>query len=761
MPRPRYNSYNSNWNRNYNDYLANQLEKHNNVPNDPNARYVSIHVSLNPQLTPNFIEECIQGNSDKFTLSHLIFDFEEQELLDLKREMDYMNYHSNYTHAPPLYTMLKEIANELHVHIKLFVGHIESCEDDFLLPITARLDTIQEPTIIVIIACLGAQLARETNENEVWKTSQAVVMGFEDLVHIYNSEIYSCKLSHSSLPNMTCAYDSVEEDYKELVKIYGDRNAKSLNDYNVSQARHNDTNNLVQCCKAKLDRFRNTFLENFRKRKCVKHTKAKLLEKMRAILKADGTFDREKLIDPSFYTFRSADGVSCDTPSEDCEIAHPYGPSVNVAKRYNEMSSLLKLFDQFKNIAYAEKDTEEKDKETLKMLQGLKQTEMGILKYKDEDGTLLHVLARGGCATSILYLLKRKTDFDLFALNEEGDAFIEELSKSKFTAEEGLLRVLIKVLELEPDYFVGQSPERYDVLYHAVQKQMVSVVQYLAQYTTIDFAAKIFPDFYNYNLLFVSYRNLPWTTEKAYKLVKLLLAKGANPNHIADDDYDLLKDYFKIHPPLVREKILKELCYYGYSNVESIDDGISLFSKILNSPSEQIRYKQEILEEIKEWEENEHNQLKIQHQMFEEYNEVREVFLANFTQSMKTTIKSLEECKKIIERGGKKNSYRVHNKAKTLKTTKQNINNITRRLVAPDKIPIAYQNVNEYIKKVGAKFTKDEKKAYRNRGISVLQNKNTNVLERLQTLEDLLKEIMEESGKRGTGGRRTRKLRKN
>ena len=755
------------WNNNWNNNTSSEwLYNHNNNQSEYNppqqnepGKHVHIQVNTTPYIRPNLIEGCIQGEKDQFTLGNLIFDFEEDELTELKTELEYMRFQGHAVNR--LYAMLKEIADELGVHLKLFIGHIEVCEQDYLQPIENTLDTIDEPTIIILVACLGSTLAKQANEKEVWRQSNAVVMAFEDLVHIYMDEIYACKLSHVSLPNMSCTYDDRDKDYNQLVEDFGSPGATELNDYNVSQAKYDQSNPLVDCCRAKLDRFRSIFLENFRKRQCVKFTKEKILEKMRKFMKGDGSFDRDILENPASYTFSSTDGISCADPEGSCKIINPYKHAENVARNFNQKSILFTLFQKFKDVAYAQKPGAEKDKETLTMLQSLKQTEMGIFKYADGDGTLLHVLSMGGCVESLLYILKRKITLPLDSLNESNNSFIEELMSSEFVKEEGCLRVLIKLLELEPEFFTDQSPDRIGVLFNAVARQFLSIVQYLSEHTTLDFSKSIYPDFNNYNLINISYQYIPWTTEQSYKLVKLLLVKGVEPNHIADNNSDIFSDYFGKQPPIVKEKILKELCYYGYSNKYSVDNGIQFFSGLLQKPLSEIRYKEELRKEINDFEEKHPEETDEAYlKSFQEYVDARELTLENFKPVVQNAIRLLEECKTIINRGGKKEAQLAVNKVRTLKQTKQNVQNTTRRLLAPDKITTAYQNVNTYIKSVGAKFSKNEKKTYRNRGISVLQNKNTNALERLQTLENLLKEIMEESGKRTKGGRRTRKLRK-
>jgi hypothetical protein len=753
MPRLNNNNWNSYSNRYSTSTYNNEREFFNTYHLLQSPEQVEIDVYLTGRQN-SLLESCMQlsqrpaSGDRELVIGNLIYDFEEEELEDLE---DFSGDPSN-----PLRAALQEIADALQINIHVFVGHIDICQD-YLTPYESRLPMLTKPTIVLLIGCLGSEYAKEANQKEIWMNSQAVVMAFEDLVHIYDFEIYGCKQSHVSIQNMSCEYDGVKEDYKELVDRYGRRNQELLDDYDLHRASHDATNKLVECCNAKINRFRSIFLKKLRERGCAKFTKDRLQAKMAALLKEDGSLDRDKIENPASYIFSYADGLECNT--EDCAISNPYEGSEERAKIFNDRSELFRLYEEIQNLSENNGPIKENDAEVLKKLKSLSESKKKIFTYIGLNGSLLCVLAWNGCVESVEYILKQKIDLPLYSKDRWQGTFVDNLLKSGNTSEENCYRIIVKILEKYPDFFTNDNSPICSVLAHACEIGFYSIIQLLSYKISEDFAYCVHLD-NNYNLLFSTFRILPWSTEKAYKIVKLLLAKGANPNHKLNEEDDIFTYYFKQHVPLVKEKILRELCNYGYSNINAINALIEEYSKILTSPRAEIAYKDTLIKyvhklpSVENW--NSNNLGDEFKSSYEEVHTTYELFLQSFRPSIQNLLRLLEDCKRIINKGGKKNYQLNFNKKKTLKNVKQNVNNITRRVLAPDKIHIAYQDIDEYIKKVGAKFTKEEKKAYRDRGIKIIQNKNQNAVERLQTLESILKEIMEEAEKRMKGGKRYR-----
>lgn len=758
MPRLNFNNWNSYSNRYSTSTYNNEREFFNTYHLQHQSPYqVEIDVYLTGRQN-SLLESCMQLSQGpqhgyrELLLGNLIYDFEEEGLDELKY---YSNDPSNLLRAT-----LQAIADDLKIDIHVFVGHIDVCQD-YLTPYETRLDTLTKPTIVLLIGCLGSEFAQQTNQKEIWNNSQAVVMAFEDLVHIYNFEIYGCKQSHVSIQNMLCQYDGVEGNYKKLVEIYGQEGEELLDEYDLHRATHDTENKLVQCCYAKIDRFRSIFLKKLRERGCAKFTKDRLQAKMGALLKEDGSLDRDKIENPASFIFSYGDGIECNTA--DCVISNPYEASEEIAKSFNDRSELNSLYSEFKTIGETKGPIKENDANALKLLKSLSESKKKIFTYIGMDGSLLNLLAYNGCVASVEYVLKQKVNIPLYHQDSWGNTFLDSLISSGNTAEESCYKIITKVLEKEPDYFTKIIHTKCSTLSVATKIGFYSVVELLSEKTTEDFTTC--ENYTNGNLLFVSCKYIPWTTEKSYKLVKLLLAKGVDPNYKLDSGEDILTMYVKIHTPLVKEKIFRELCHYGYSNLNAINKLIEDYSKILISPREEISYKEYLanhynnLPSVENW-----TELHLGDEWKASYEEIHdnyELFMQTFKPSIQNFIRLLEDCKRIINKGGKKAHQLNFNKKRTLKNVKQNVNNITRRVLAVDKIPIAYQDIDEYIKKVGAKFTKDEKKAYRERGIQILQNKNGNAMERLQTLEGILKEIMEEAAKRSAGGKRYKITHKN
>lgn len=708
------------------------------------------------------VKECIQAvkhpetYATHFDLGMLIGMFEEEALVQLDQELQERHYNG---YLSDFEEMFRDIADEIRANIKVYVGHIDICTD-YLSRIEAELpsyNSYPNPTIVLLVGCLGTSFAQEANEKEVFQNSKCVVMGFEDLVHIYDNTIYACKLRHVSLPDMRCAYDGAEEDYKKLL---GD----SSNDYDLEMATYQSLNPLVQCCESKLNRFRSRFLENLRRRDCVHYTRENLIQKMRALLNEDGSINRDMLFSPEGYIFSSGDGTPCTTP-ENCVIRDPYESSIKKAEEFNQRSTIFNLFETFKRFAEEKQFDKDKDDFLLKQLQNLRPEEKSVVKYDQNGLTLLHIFAFYGYTKCLDYLLKKFDDLPIEYIDDEtGNYFFEDLISNEHNSEEEKLYFIIKLNEKYPDLFVNTStPTRKDVLYLSVVFQYTSIVRYLGDQTNFDFMNKKggLEKGDMGNLLFVAGKVYPLTGDHNYKLIKILFAKGLDPNELTEKRYDFLEYYFNTNLPIINPKILREFCNYRYDNIKSVDRWIEKWNSMLKNPVDQIKFKDEIL---KYYESLTIDRIKGQEisRVHDELSDTVDSVVANLGVVLKNTIKLLEECKKIILKGGKTNKQLNVNHNKTVKQIQNNLQRVTRKVLAPEKIPGKYKEIDEYIKKVGAKFTKEEKRVYREKGVALLQNKNTNALERLQKLENLLTEIEEEAKKRTSGGKRfnrTRKLR--
>lgn len=734
---------------------------------------IIVYTTPDVERRKSFEQMCILSVKDpevlsEFTLGQLIAMFEEETLADLEEENrlnnnntrsfnTYNSYNSHHNRWGGYYSMFNQklniLAVKLNVNIKVFIGHIDLCQD-YLPQIEKELPDITEPTLILLIGCMGTTYAKSANEKEEWKGSQCAVVAFHDLIHIYDNKIYGCGLNHKSLPNMACDYDGVEADYEELIKKYGE-------DYtNIRRATYDTTNKLVDCCKKKLDRFSSIFLKGLRKRNCVEFTMDKLEEKMRGLLKEDGTLNREKLENPENYILYSKDGISCAN-EEDCEINDPFEASVKNADEYNMRSSLLNLYQTFVKDIEDKKDDDDKEKVLLERLQALRPEEKGIVNYKQDGRTILHMFAWYGYPRCLEYLIKK---FDVLPIevidNQTGNLFIEDFISNDYNSEEDKLRVLIKFHEKFPHLLNTDTPGRLDTLFYAVQAHYLSIITYLSEYTRIKFYRKIYNigKFTNATLLFAACDGTFLVDETSYNIIKLLLTKKVDPNgNAVDTDYNspinILEFYFLKNLPMINSKILNEFCKYGYNNIATINDIINEINNLLKGDAKVIKFKEYWLDYYYKYHNNSKNYPPEKDRIDTKVHTLVDAILGNLPSVLKKTRKMLEDCKKIIYKGKKTNAQLNINRNRTQKQLKNNLNQLTRKLFAHEEIPLKYQEIDNYIKTVGVKFTPDEKKKFRAEGIAIVQNKTGNALERLEKLENLYTEIKEEVVKRSQGGK--------
>jgi hypothetical protein len=758
---PRWNNSNNNWS---NRYSTNSWDNQNHHYYQQNQREnrVDIEIYRTGRLTPSLFHTCVQtatgpkpGYQD-LTLGNLIYEFEEETL-------DELYYNRGYA-GNLLQKMLEEIADALKIDIGVFIGHIQVCTD-FLDSVTPHLGSITKPTFFLLIGCVGKEYAKTYNEKEEWKKSPVVVMAFEDLVHIWNYEIYACKDSHVAIQNMACNYDKVEDDYKELVN-YIHPGASTIDDVDVQLLSTHLPNKLVKCCHAKIDRFQSIFLKKLRERHCVKFPKDKVQAKMAALLNEDGSINKEILVDINTYVFRYEDGEPCN---QGCHIPNPYDHQEPIAQSFDAASELYTLYEKF-NVytkTYGPKDMI--DEMILKQLKSIPENKKKVFQINGEHGTILNMCAWYGHIKSLEYMLNLKMDLPFHVEDENGNTFLESIVLYGFASEEDCYKIIYKMLQKEPTFFDNDAPERFGVLFRAVENGFYSIIQLLAEKTTIDFSKCFYPQRENINLLFAASRYLCWTSENAYKIVKLLLVKGVDPNHTKEDGNDALEFYLQFYPPTILRKLLKDLCYYGYSRTHTLNKIIEYFSSLSSKPVEELRYKQNLIEEIENAEKLIKNQELDKNllPLYEDYIETIQLFLYNPKYAINQFIESLEICKAIIAKGGMKNTRLAANKSRTLKTIKNNVNRNTRKVSAPEKVMNTFKNIDIFLRRNDVRFVipNKEKKVYRDKALGVLKNENTNSIERLETMEGIYKELMEDFSKRpkpasAQGGRRTRKLSK-
>lgn len=744
----------------------------------------------------NYEQLCIRSVKEpelraQFSLGYLVAMFEEETLEQLQANTDRYNesnQHNEYNNNSRSYNSynsynrrwgganethlqdkLDALATRLNVNIRVFIGHIDICTN--FLEVIGREFPIEEPTLILLIGCLGTQYAEEANQNELWKGEPCAVMAFNDLIHIYDSKIYGCEVSHKSVPNMMCDYDGSEKDYEKLAKEFSRNNTGILNEYEAQQALNQHDNELVKCCKTKLNRFSSVFLKNLRKRNCVEFTMEHLESKMRNLLKEDGSIDHEKLETRENYIFNLKDGISCREDGG-CDISNPYEVSVKNAEAYNQRSSILNLYQTFIKFIEDKKDDADKEDVLLKQLQQLRPEEKPVVNYQQNGRTLLHMFAHYGYPRCLEYLIKKIDTLPLQVIDEDtGNIFLEELMLNGYNSEEEKLGVIIKVHEKYPELLDTDIPGRIDVTFIASSLHYVSILTFMIEKAKQILSTKKYTIGYNTsaynnaNLLFVACDNNFLVNKASYDIIKLLLGNGVDPNEGAIDtkgrNVDILDFYFEKNIAIISPKVIKEFCNYGYNHVFSIDSLVEDFNLLLKGGQKLIDYKQYWIQYYKKFESNSIDKPRETERLDSEILDLVDAVLLNLPAILRRNINTLEEAKKIISSKGKKTNKQIAaNVARTHKRLRNNLNRVTRKISAPEKIPIKYEDIDKYIKSVGTKFTKEEKKAYREEGISVIQNKNTNALERLQKLENLLTTIQEEAAKRSAGGKRNRVTRK-
>jgi hypothetical protein len=715
----------------------------------------SIYVYRTPYIVDNLMERCIEDNVQDLNVQMLVAWFEEEMIKNLDESLSSQNF-SNMTNN--LQAMLSEIARELNVNIKVFVGHIEICTD-FLQDIQDDFDlqdvSVRGPQLILLIGCHGADYAVEANHESIYEENQTIILGFDDLIHLYDGDIIGCKLPHLTFPNIRCEYDTVKKDYADLVEKY--KKNGSFNQNNLHTATFNVENPLVNCCRSKLTRFKSVFLNSLRKRQCVKFTKESLLTKMKNLVNSDGTLNFTKLGKPSNYIYYYEDGVPCENPLT-CTIKNPYSFAEKNAQVFNERGLLYKLFIQIWEQLSSSAEKTKLDENMLKFLERLREEEKKIYDYSLDGYTVLSILAENKALKCVDYILKKKLSKSLTVQAvDTGNTFLHFIMEDDLLDEDTKLKFVIRAVEINPEIAEIKNKKGLDILFYTVQRHYISILQYLSEHTGLLFSEHTYTydPFENANLLFVSCAFKSWNTEVSYQLVKLLLIRGVDPNQLIYGNKDIFSYYFEYQPPIVFPKVLKELCLYGFENKNSVKHLISSFKDVLTNPQEEIHYKKMLFSWVSNT--NNFNEKNERERTLNNFKDLVELYMYKFKPITLQIIKILQECLAIIEKGGKPLKARIMNINRTMKRTRENIEIKKRSVFAKNLIPLTYQEIDAYIKSVGAKFTKAEKQKFREEGLALLQNTNGNALTRLEKLEDLRRRIEEEATKESRGGSYTRK----
>lgn len=299
---------------------------------------------------------------------------------------------------------LKWIADSLQSNISVFLGHIDTCYyyiDDVYKKAVEEIKMYSSlPTIFLIIGCRGSELAFRLNTEsnyEIFRRHKIIFVGFEDLLHIHEGEIYSTKLFDTARSKTLCDSDEMITLFKtfneELKREGVNKNAMQQKEivYTPEEIldlyRTHPDMDIFRCCRAKLGRLYSDFVKGLERRKTTKYPKEHLVQKLKKLLeflKTKQTIPRE------YITITSEDGLDCD--KNDCQIPNLYEEQELLSQEYNKKGEFHEFLRELKsyifpNFVYLNKsfNTEEERHQAVddfyKRIQGLKGESRSVFTY--------------------------------------------------------------------------------------------------------------------------------------------------------------------------------------------------------------------------------------------------------------------------------------------------------------------------------------------------------------------------------------------
>lgn len=353
---------------------------------------VVIHTLLTEDLDIEYKLKMLDAmGSDPFRIPfkiepiELIVEAEEEELVQLKDPRS--------PSSIKLTNTFKEVAEAVSANIVLVIGHSELCtrylEDEYNIMAKSSY-----PTLVFAIGCHSADEIYHLNQNEIIKMSKNYFIGFEDLVHCIDGEIYECEHPHLSIPNMDCRFPGSEQYTKALYsRSYNSNNNNNRNSRNAlwdigKIYNKNTTNPVLQCINAKFARFVNTYKEDINRRNCSKLTAESLIRKINGMKEANGEFKSHDNLTKEHFTIRRSDLVPCsgDTRctfalnTEANRIAEEYDNKMKTVEIYYEIVKLFdKIFDE------DEDEHRKNDERIVSYLNSLTRDQANLVLNKEVD----------------------------------------------------------------------------------------------------------------------------------------------------------------------------------------------------------------------------------------------------------------------------------------------------------------------------------------------------------------------------------------
>ncbi len=702
----------------------------------------------------------------------------------------------NHPSRKRLESDLQWLSESLGKNLILFVGHTETCKNyirDFLFDdvITNDLETV-----FIIIGCIGDKIAHEHNMDPKYRRKKIVFFGFHELVHVYNGEIFACKEPHNKMPVMKCDYPTKFENKDKLLNKNGKLNLESLKAPDLN-------NELVNCCKAKFQRFSSIFVEYLNKRGCSKFTKEVLLRKISSLT------DPKKMDET---TFTNADGIACKE-DKNCEIANPFKAFEEIAARYDNIFE--PIFQEFnKMLLDLRKNPSDVGihRAFFERLASLKEEEKGVLNYFSDEQDynnlgqkLVYSMEYNNITfdTCMIAVIYKQYDFLLYFLQTYKDAIdFNVIYKDK---QDNLLSILLSNLQdyddelslykpikilIKKDPSLILLPDRrrhFPVFYtFTYQYKRLSILMLETLRKEVKKNPKAFKGLNEEDIKKLQTKPLLWMEEKNkadksflvlaegkttdISFWKIAARYGADPDMsgrtiIGDykDPMEILLDESKYKYPRINEDVVKLLCYYGNVRFD-ISEKLEYYSsdeemeKLKSFRESNVRFDKKRMNSYKGWGGAPMLTNPGYRDALEDYKDSLYVY-EHHDELITENIRILKECEEIL-------NLDEHTRQEKQKALNQEfdlemdvmIQSTEDSLYEPiERLYSLHEDIDTWF--IGKLIPKEEKKEYRKRATAILiGGKTSNPVKAVEGIKELFREIQSRYSEMAGGRRRlTRK----
>ncbi len=349
-------------------------------PPPPPKVEVDIQV-IESDYVPNYYYNCMDSiyhTEDRDAVNPqailMVVEFEEQELKQLKNPSSesYKTLHETFHNA----------ATQAKVNIVVIIGHMEKCED-YINTFTFKNFKSRLPTVVFVVGCYSNAFVGKYNKDARFKDKHFYFFGFEHLMHVIHGDIYMCVNGHQDVPVMDCRYQGSRDnlDYY-LVKTINNSIPYNKIPYNNLKIQETPPKKLIQCCKAKLDRFKSAFMKDLYTRRCIKVDTDVLVKKLNGIRKKDGSLRPSSELEESDFVISMKDGVECK--KDTCVIPNPYKSLEKTAQVFNDEMKVSITKRKINHELHSYEHSSVDEEKIISYIHSLKRDEIQELMYSVE-----------------------------------------------------------------------------------------------------------------------------------------------------------------------------------------------------------------------------------------------------------------------------------------------------------------------------------------------------------------------------------------